>query len=113
MLRSDLCDYSDAFIVIKGKIKVADSYANIRKKRLISKNNALFRWYILKINNTFIDNAEALDIVMPMCNLLEYSDNCCMKSRSLNSKYSEYKTKIIQSTPDNNSRSDIEVVIQL
>ena len=43
MLRSDLCDYSDAFIVIKGKIKVADSYANIRKKRLISKNNALFR----------------------------------------------------------------------
>ena len=113
MLRSDLCDYSDAFIVIKGKIKVADSYANIRKKRLISKNNALFRWYILKINNTFIDNAEALDIVMPMCNLLEYSDNRCMKSRSLNSKYSEYKTKIIQSTPDNNSRSDIEVVIQL
>ena len=43
MLRSDLCDYSDAFVVIKGKIKVTDSYANVSKKRLISKNNALFR----------------------------------------------------------------------
>ena len=50
---------------------------------------------------------------MPMCNLLEYSDNCCMKSRSLTSKYSKYNRKIIQSAPDNNSRSDTEVVIQL
>ena len=47
------------------------------------KNNAPFRSCISKINNIFIDNAEDLDIVLPMCNLLEYSDNFSMTSGSL------------------------------
>ena len=49
-------------------------------------NNALFRSCITKINSTFEDNAEDLDIVTPMCNLLEYNDNLIInnKTRSLN-----------------------------
>ena len=84
MLRSDLCDYSDAYIVVKGRISVRGTNdANKRNKKLTFKNNAPFRSCISKINNTFIDNAEDLDIVMPMYNLLEYSDNYSMTSGSL------------------------------
>ena len=76
VLRSDLCDYSDAYIVVKGIINVRDTNANNRiNKKLTLKNNAPFRSCISKINNTFIDNVEDLDTVMPMYNLLEYSDN--------------------------------------
>ena len=57
--------------------------ANRRNKKLTFKNNAPFRSCISKINNTFIDNAGDLDIVMLMYNLLEYSDNCSMTSGSL------------------------------
>ena len=84
MLRSDLCDYSDAYIVVKGRISVRGTNdANKRNKKLTFKNNAPFRSCISKISNTFIDNAEDLDIVMPMYNMLEYSDNYSMKSGSL------------------------------
>ena len=80
MLRSDLCDYSDAYIVVKGRISVTGTNAaNRRNKNLTFKNNALFRSCILKVNNTFIDNAEDLDIVMPMYNLLEYTDSYSME----------------------------------
>ena len=73
-LRSDLCDYSDAYIVVKGRITVqGDNHAKTRNKKLTFKNNASFRSCISKINNTFVDNAKDLDIVMPMYNLLEYS----------------------------------------
>ena len=103
MFRSDLCDYSDTYIVVKGRISVTDTNnAQIKNKKLIFKNNAPFRSCILKINSTFIDNAEALDIVMPMDNLLAYSDNYCTAHQI-----------IIRSTPDNSSRLDVEVVIQL
>ena len=54
-----------------------------RDKNLSFKNNAPCRSYISKINDTFIENAEDLDIVMPMYNLLEYSDNYSMTSESL------------------------------
>ena len=75
MLRSDLCDYSDACIVVKGIITVVgDNDAKTRNKRLILKNNAPFRSCILKINKKFMDNTEDLDIVMLMYNLLQYSD---------------------------------------
>ena len=47
----------------------------LEQEMLIFKNNAPFRSCISKINNTFIDNAEDLDIVMPMYSLLEYSNN--------------------------------------
>ena len=75
LLRSDLCDYNDAFIVVKGKITVINPNNNAYDKKLALKNNALFTSCILKINNTIIDTAEDLDIVMPMYNLIECSKN--------------------------------------
>ena len=82
MLRLDLCDYSDPCIVIKGRIfNGGTDNVNRRNEKLISENNAPFRSCISKINNTFIDSAENLDIVMQVYNLLEYSDNYSTTSR--------------------------------
>ena len=99
MLRSDLCDFSDAYIVVKGNTTVTkkaftaddidapnNTAANViatntannnafGEKKLVFKNNAPFINCISKINGVKIDNAEDLDIVMPMYNLLEYSKN--------------------------------------
>ena len=79
MLRSDLCDFSDAYIVVKGNITLTKAanrdFIDLRDSFLALKNNAPFTNCISKINNVLIDNAEDLDIVMPMYNLLEYSKN--------------------------------------
>ena len=79
MLRSDLCDYSDVYIVVKGDIGFTKTNArgiiDIRNRFLASKSNTPFTHCISKINNVLIDNAEDLDIVMPMYSLLEYSKN--------------------------------------
>ena len=83
MLRSDLCDYSDAYIVVKGGGDKGDNDDKIRNKKLIFKNIAPFRSCISEINNTFIDNVEEFDMVMPMYNLLEYSNNNSLTSGSL------------------------------
>ena len=88
MLRSSLCDYSDAYILVKGNITVnntadAGAAANNTNKKVIFKNCAPFTNCISKINNTQIDNAEYIDIVMPMYNLIEYSDNYSKTSGSL------------------------------
>ena len=82
MLRSDLCEYINAYIVVKGTTTVEgdDDYKK-RNKKLTFKNNAPFRSCISKLNNTFADDPEDLDIVMPMYNLLEYSDNYSITSR--------------------------------
>ena len=80
MLKSSLCDYSDAYILVKGTISVTNTAAagaavnNINKK-VIFKNCAPFTNCISEINNTQIDNAKDIDIVMSMYNLIEYSDN--------------------------------------
>ena len=66
MLRSDLYDFSDAYIVVKRKIIVTNPDNDAYDKKLAFKNDAPFTSYILKINNTLIDNAEDLDIVMPV-----------------------------------------------
>ena len=84
MLRSDLWDYSDAYIVVRGRITIeGDNDAKTRTKNLIFNNKAPFRLCISKINKTFVDNAKDIDIVIPMCNLLEYCDNYSMTSGSL------------------------------
>ena len=76
---SDLCDFSDAYIVVKGTITLTKTdrirFIDIRNRFLAFKNNTPFTNCISKINNVLIDNAEDLDIVMPMYNLLEYSKN--------------------------------------
>ena len=70
MSRSNLCNYSDAYIVVKGRISVRSTKnINKRKQKLTLKNNAPFRLCISKINNRFIDNAEDLDIVMSIYNM--------------------------------------------
>ena len=81
MLRSSLCDYSDAYILVKGTITVTalgvnNGANNIRDKKnrpSILKNNSLFVSCITRINGELIEDADDLDIVMSMYNLLEYS----------------------------------------
>ena len=88
MLKSSLCDYSDACILVKGTICVnntaaADVAVNNTNKKLIFKNCAPFTNCISEIDNTQIDNAKDIDTVMPMCNLIEYSDNYAKTTGSL------------------------------
>ena len=88
MLRSSLCDYSDAYILVKGNISVnntaaAGAAANNINKKIIFKNCSPSTNCISKISNTQIDNAEYIDIVMPMYNLIEYSNNYSKTCRSL------------------------------
>ena len=88
MLRSGLCDYSDAYIVVKERIIAeGDNDDKTRNKNLIFKNNAPIRLCTSKINNKFIDNAKSFDIFMLMYNLLEYIDNYSMTSGSLLNYY--------------------------
>ena len=82
MLRSNLCDYEDAYIHVKGTIKITGAGNNDAVKRLDEtikdvtfKNCAPFTKCISRINNTDIDNAQDINIVMSMYNLTEYSDN--------------------------------------
>ena len=87
MLRSDLCDFTDASIVVKGTITLTKTkewgIIDIRSRFLAFKNNAPFTNCISNINNVLIDNAEDLDAVMSMHNLLEYSNNYRKTTRSL------------------------------
>ena len=71
MQRSDLCDFSDAYITVKGTITGTDPDNAKRNKSVVFKNNEPFISRISKINGVQIDNAEDLDVVMPMYNLLE------------------------------------------
>ena len=80
MLKSSLCDYSDAYIPVKGTISVTNTAAagvavNNTNKKVIFKNCPPFTNCISEINNTQIDNAKDIDIVIPMYNVIEYSDN--------------------------------------
>ena len=90
MLKSSLCDYSDAYILVKGKIKIrgagddaAARQADERDKGVAFKNCAPFINCISEINNTQVDNANDIDVVMPMYNLIEYSDNYAKTTGSL------------------------------
>ena len=103
MLKSTLCDYSDAYIYVRGTITVnntaaADADANNTNKKVIFKNCSPFTNCISQINNIDLDNAKYLDIVMPMYNLIEYSDDYSKTSGSL----WQY-TKNIPTVNDNNA----------
>ena len=84
MLRSDLCDYSEACVWVKGNV-VADNANdnNNFDKRFAFKKNAPFMSCISEINGILVENAEDLDVVIPMYNLLEYSKNYEKTSGSL------------------------------
>ena len=107
ILRSNLCDYSDAYILVKGKIVVTargvDNGANnIRDKRnrpVILNNNAPFVSCITRINGELTEDADDLDIVMPMYNLLEYSKNY---RKTIGSLYNDYRDELSDDADDNN-----------
>ena len=80
MLKSSLCDYSNSYILVKGTITVAKTTAadvdtNNANKKVIFKNCVPFISCISRINNMQIDDAQYIDIVMSMYNVIEYSDN--------------------------------------
>ena len=75
ILRSDLCDFSNVYIVVKGAITVVIPNNANRNKATAFKNNAPFINCTSKINGVKIDNAKDLDVVMPMYNLLKYIKN--------------------------------------
>ena len=84
MLRSSLCDYIDAYILLSGTIIITrraedatpvNKRTGKRDKEVILKNCALFVEYTSEINNTQIDYAKDLGVVIPMYNLIEYSVN--------------------------------------
>ena len=111
MLRSDLCDYADAYILVYGTITVtaAAGTNNIiekRNKSLILENNAPFVSCITKINNELIEDAEDLAIAMPMYNLLEYSKNY---RKTIGSLYDYYRDELSDDVDDNNF-NNIKVV---
>ena len=88
MLRSSLCDYRNAYILVKGNIWVnntagAGAAVNNTNKKVLFKNCAPFTSCISKINNTRIDNAKYIDILMPIYNLIEYCDNYSKTSGSI------------------------------
>ena len=90
MLRSILHDYSDAYILVKGKMTItgagddaAAKQANESDKGVAFKNCAPFTNCIKEINNTQIDNTKDRDILMPTYNLIECSDNYSKTSGSL------------------------------
>ena len=135
MQRSDLCDYSDAYIVVKGKIIVTNPDNDAYDKKLTFNNNAPFVSCISKINETLIGNAEDLDIVMPIYNLVKHSKNYRKTTGSLwnyyrdepnsgtvgninysikNSKSFNYKTSIAGKLEVNNvEKDDVEIVVPL
>ena len=113
MLRSNLCDYSDAYILINGTITVTAPGANngvnnMRDKKnrsLILKNNAPFVSCITRINGELIEDPDDLDIVMPMYNLLEYSKNY---RKTIGLLYNYYRHEL--TNDDNDNFANINVV---
>ena len=103
------CDYSDAYILVKGAITVAENNLRDRRNRpLILKNNAPFVSCITRINGELIEDPDDLDIVMPMYILLEYSKNYI---KTIGSLYNYYRDELSDDTnPDGNQFNDIKVV---
>ena len=140
MLKSSLCDYSDAYILVKRTISANNTAAagaavNNNDRKVIFKNCAPFTNCISEINNTQIDNAKDIDIVMPMYNLIEYSDNYAKTTGSLwqyckdipardaNDEITEFrrgnttdsfkfKAKITGQTGDDGTK-DVEIMVSL
>ena len=133
MIRSSLCDYADVYILVKGKITTAGAgdaaaarQADERNKSVIFKNCAPSTKCMSKIDDTEIDNAQYIDIVMPMYNLIEYSNNYSKTSSSLwqyyiyepndnlaDSESFKSKVKITGSTPAAGNTKDVKIIVPL
>ena len=133
LLKSSLCDYSDAYILVKGTITIegagadaAARQADERDKGVIFKNCTPFTNCISEINNTQVDNAKDIDTVMPVYNLIEYSDNYVKTSGSLwqyyrdepnnnlaDSESFKFKVKITGKTPAADNEKVVEIMVPL
>ena len=127
-----MCDYAEAYILVDGAIRAAAANANTR---LALNNCAPFTKCNLEINDEHVDTAENLDIVMPMYNLIEYSDNYQDSSATLyqykrdeppeddpitnlavdNSSYFKYKVELLGDpvVANNIARRNVKVVVPL
>ena len=128
-----MCDYADAYILVKGTLTITGPGNDDAAKRLdertkggIFKNCAPFTKCISRTNNTDIDTAQDIDIVMPMNNLTEYSDNYSKTSGSLWKYYKDdpndnitqsgsfkSKIKITGKIPTVGNTKDIEITVPL
>ena len=146
MLRSNLCDYADSYILVKRTITITGNAVQVpnpdaprtsaqllaareadeRDKGAIFKNCATFTKCIRRINNTDLDNAQDIDIVTPMYNLIEYSDNYWKASGNLWQYYNDdpndditqsesfkYKIKLTGKTPAAGHTKDVEIIVPL
>ena len=133
ILRSSLCDYGDAYILVKGKITItgagadaAARQADERDKGVTFKNCASFIICKTKINNIEIDNVKDIDIVMPMYSLIEYSNNYLKTWESLWKYYKDesndnladsesfkYRVKLTGKTPNDGNTRNVEIIVPL
>ena len=133
MLKSSLCDYSDAYILVKGTKTITGAGADAaareadkRDKGVAFKNCAPFTNCISEINNTQVDNAKDIDIIMPMYNLVEYNDNYAKSTGSswqyfrdepndnlADSESFKSKIKITGKTPNDDNEKDVEIMVPL
>ena len=130
---SNLFDYADAYILVHGTITITGAGADDatrqvdeRDKGVIFKNFAPFIKCISRINSTEIDNAKDIDIVMPMYDVTEYSDNFSKTSGSLWQYYEDdpnnnltdselfnSKVKVTGETPADRNTKDVEIIVPL
>ena len=105
MFRSDICDYSDSYIVLKTRIITTDTHNdNIRNKKLTFKNSTPIRLCIPKINNTFIEDADVVDFVTSNYTLSWHSGNYSMKSRGFFNQYKDERNDDANENDDINYR---------
>ena len=127
-LESNLCDNSDAYILITGNITVAGGNANTK---VAFKNCAPFKRCRTEINETFVDDADFINIAMPMYNLIEYSDNYSDTSGNLwqfkrdeiinnadvtndnNASSFKYKANLIGNTENNGTKNEVKIAVPL
>ena len=133
MLKSSLCDYNDGYILVKGRITITGAGADAAARQAdekdqgaISKNCAPFINCKSEINNIEVDNTKDINVVMPMYNLTEYSDNYFKTSGRLwqyyrdepndnltDSESFKYKIKITGNTPAAGNIKDVETIVPL
>ena len=126
-LESIICDYSDAYILVTGNINVVGGNNNTK---VAFKNCSPFRKCRIEINETFIDEADFINITMPMYNLIEYSDNYSDTSGSLwqfkrdeitnnadvsndNAPSFKYKANLIGNTENNGTKNGVKIAVPL
>ena len=127
-LESNLCDYSDAYILVTGNITATPNNA---ATQVVFKNCAPFEDCRTEINDTFVDYANFLNITMPMYNLIEYSDNYSDTSGSLwdfkrdetdnnadvtndiNAPSFKYTASLIGNTGNNGTKNGVKIAVPL